>query len=67
MAIDMKESLKTANLTAKVLIKQIICPQQDYKGLMCVLRFNNQVSLSMRAKLFSKESGRITSSTVKGR
>ena len=36
MAIDMKGSLKITNVMAKVSVKQIICPQHDYLGLMCV-------------------------------
>jgi len=36
MAIDMKESLKTTNVMGKVIIKQIICPQQYFLGLMLV-------------------------------
>jgi len=67
MAIDMKESLKTINWTAKVQIKQIIYLQQKYLGLMRVIKNKNQVSYSMRAKRFTKDSGRIISNMVKGR
>ena len=65
MAIDMKGNSKIIISMVKVHLGQLT--QRDYLGKCLLLLLINQVNFSMRAKRFTKDSGRMAKNMVKGR